>query len=53
MILPFPPGAPSDMVGRVVAQKLAEQLGENVIPDNRPGAGGNVAMTQLAKAPKA
>ena len=51
MILPFPPGAPSDMVGRVVAQKLAEQLGENVIPDNRPGAGGNVAMTQLAKAP--
>ena len=51
MILPFPPGAPSDMVGRVVAQKLGEQLGENVIPDNRPGAGGNVAMTQLAKAP--
>ena len=51
VILPFPPGAPSDMVGRVVAQKLGEQLGENVIPDNRPGAGGNVAMTQLAKAP--
>jgi tripartite-type tricarboxylate transporter receptor subunit TctC len=49
VILPFPPGAPSDMVGRVVAQKLGEQLGENVIPDNRPGAGGNVAMTQLAK----
>ena len=51
MVLPFPPGAPSDMVGRVVAQKLADQLGENVIPDNRPGAGGNVAMGMVVKSP--
>jgi tripartite-type tricarboxylate transporter receptor subunit TctC len=50
LILPFPPGAPSDLVGRLVGQKLSEQLGENVIPDNRPGAGGNLAMTAVAKA---
>ncbi len=51
LILPFPPGAPSDLVGRLVAQRLAEQLGENVVPDNRPGAGGNLAMAAVAKAP--
>jgi tripartite-type tricarboxylate transporter receptor subunit TctC len=50
LILPFPPGAPSDIVGRTVGQRLAEQLGENVVPDNRPGAGGNLAMGAVAKA---
>src|SRR5450759_5207119 len=50
LILPFPPGAPSDMVGRAIAQKLSEQLGENVVPDNRPGAGGNMATATVAKA---
>jgi tripartite-type tricarboxylate transporter receptor subunit TctC len=50
LILPFPPGAPSDLVGRTVAQRLAEQLGENVVPDNRTGAGGNIAMGAVAKA---
>ena len=50
LILPFPPGAPSDMVGRVVGQRLSEQLGQNVVPDNRPGAGGNMAMGAVAKA---
>jgi tripartite-type tricarboxylate transporter receptor subunit TctC len=49
LILPFPPGAPSDLVGRLVGQKLSEQLGENVIPDNRPGAGGNIALAAVAK----
>ncbi len=51
LLLPFPPGAPSDIVGRVIAQKLAEQLGQNVVPDNRAGAGGNLAFGQLAKSP--
>ena len=51
LILPFPAGAPSDMVGRALAQKLSEQLGENVVPDNRPGAGGNMATAAAAKAP--
>jgi tripartite-type tricarboxylate transporter receptor subunit TctC len=49
LILPFPPGAPSDLVGRLIGQKLSEQLGENVIPDNRPGAGGNIALAAVAK----
>lgn len=51
LILPFPPGAPSDLVGRLVGQKLAEQLGENVIPDNRVGAGGTLGLGLVAKAP--
>ncbi|MGH8619955.1 MAG: Bug family tripartite tricarboxylate transporter substrate binding protein [Burkholderiales bacterium] len=51
LILPFPPGAPSDMVGRAVGQRLGEQLGENVIPDNRTGAGGNLGVTAVTKAP--
>ena len=51
LILPFPAGAPSDMVGRAVGQKLAEQLGQNIVPDNRAGAGGNVGIAAVAKAP--
>ena len=51
LILPFPAGAPSDMIGRVVAQKLAEQVNENVLPDNRTGAGGNLGIGLAAKAP--
>ena len=51
MILPFPPGAPSDIVGRAMAQKLSEQLGVNVIADNRVGAGGNLGISLAAKSP--
>lgn len=50
MILPFPAGAPSDLVGRIVGQKLSEQLGQNFVPDNRPGAGGNLALGMAARA---
>ena len=51
LILPFPPGAPSDMVGRTVGQKIGEQLGQAFIPDNRTGAGGTVGLAMVAKAP--
>ncbi|MGH8660993.1 MAG: Bug family tripartite tricarboxylate transporter substrate binding protein [Burkholderiales bacterium] len=51
LILPFPPGAPNDMVGRALGQKLSEQLGANVVPDNRPGAGGNIGIAAAAKSP--
>jgi len=51
LILPFPAGAPSDMVGRAVGRKLSERLGQNLVPDNRVGAGGNLAMGAAAKAP--
>jgi tripartite-type tricarboxylate transporter receptor subunit TctC len=51
LLIPFPPGAPNDMVARVVGQKLSEQLGVGVVPENRPGAGGNVGLTAAARSP--
>jgi tripartite-type tricarboxylate transporter receptor subunit TctC len=49
LIVPFPAGASSDLVGRMLAQKLAEQMGEQVITDNRAGAGGNLGIAAAAK----
>jgi tripartite-type tricarboxylate transporter receptor subunit TctC len=51
MILPFPPGGPTDLLGRSIAQKLSEQMGQQVVPDNRPGAGGNLGLELAAKSP--
>ncbi len=51
LILPFPAAGPSDIVGRAVGQKLSEQLGENVVPDNRVGAGGSLGIAAVTKAP--
>ena len=51
MIVPFPAGASSDIVGRMIGQKLAEQLGEQIIADNRAGAGGNLGIAVAAKSP--
>jgi tripartite-type tricarboxylate transporter receptor subunit TctC len=51
LILPFPPGGPTDLLGRAIAQKLGEQMGQQVIADNRPGAGGNLGLELAAKAP--
>jgi tripartite-type tricarboxylate transporter receptor subunit TctC len=51
LIVPFPAGSPSDLVGRLLGQKLSEQLGGNVVPENRPGAGGNVGIGAAAKSP--
>lgn len=50
MILPFPPGGPTDITGRLIAQKLSEQLGQSVVPENRPGAAGNLGLELGAKA---
>lgn len=50
-ILPFPPGGPTDILGRAIGQKLSEQLGQPVVADNRPGAGGNLGAELAAKAP--
>ena len=50
-ILPFPPGGPTDLLGRIVAQKLTEQLGHPVVADNRGGAGGNLGVGLAAKSP--
>ncbi|HEV7800483.1 MAG TPA: tripartite tricarboxylate transporter substrate-binding protein, partial [Burkholderiales bacterium] len=51
LILPFPPGGPTDIVGRLTGQKLAEQVGQSVIPDSRPGASGNVGLELASKSP--
>lgn len=51
IIVPFPPGGTPDMLSRVLAQRATQLLGQQVIVDNRPGAGGNVAMELVARAP--
>ena len=49
MIIPFPPGGSNDVVGRVIAQHLAEVLGKQVYVDNRGGAGGVIGTDAAAK----
>ena len=51
MIFPFPPGGPTDLLGRAIAQKLSDQMGQQVVADNRPGAGGNLGLDLTAKSP--
>lgn len=51
LVLAFPPGGPTDLVARVLAQKLTEQMGQSVVVDNKPGANGNIAADMVAKAP--
>lgn len=50
-IAPFPPGGTSDVIGRLIAQKLSDGLGQPVIVENRPGASGNIGHEIAAKAP--
>jgi tripartite-type tricarboxylate transporter receptor subunit TctC len=49
-IAPFPPGGTSDVLGRIMAQKLSDALGQSVIVENRPGASGNIGHDIAAKA---
>jgi tripartite-type tricarboxylate transporter receptor subunit TctC len=49
LVLPYPPGGGSDTIARPLVQKLAESLGQQVIVDNRGGAGGNVGMELVAR----
>ncbi|MEO8751629.1 MAG: tripartite tricarboxylate transporter substrate binding protein [Casimicrobiaceae bacterium] len=51
IVVPFAPGTASDLIARVVAQKLSEQLGQQVITENREGAGGVVGTTAVQKSP--
>jgi tripartite-type tricarboxylate transporter receptor subunit TctC len=50
-IIPFPPGGPTDILGRVVATQLSEAWSVQIVPDNRGGAGGNLGTELCAKAP--
>ena len=50
IIVPFAPGAATDTIARLVAQKMTESWGQQVVVDNRPGAGGNIGMGIAAHA---
>jgi tripartite-type tricarboxylate transporter receptor subunit TctC len=51
LVIPFPPGGPLDIIGRLIAQKASEDWGQSVVVDNRPGAGGNIGADLVAKSP--
>lgn len=51
MVIPWPPGQATDLIGRLFAQHMGEQLGQTVVPENRPGAGGTIGADLVAKAP--
>jgi tripartite-type tricarboxylate transporter receptor subunit TctC len=49
IVIPYPPGGASDVTARLLGQKMAENWGQQVIPDNRPGANGILALEHVAK----
>ena len=51
LIVPFPPGGGTDIMARIVANKLQETVKWNIVIDNRPGAGGNIGVDLAAKSP--
>jgi len=51
IIVPFPAGGPTDVMARLIGQKLSERLGQQFIIENHPGAAGNIGMGTAAKAP--
>ena len=50
MLVGFPPGGPTDVVARIVSEKISAQVGQRIVIDNRPGAAGNIAVEILTKA---
>ena len=49
MVIPYPPGGGSDTIGRPLAQKMAEGLGQQIVVENRGGANGNIGMEAVAR----
>ncbi|HEY3634715.1 MAG TPA: tripartite tricarboxylate transporter substrate-binding protein, partial [Caldimonas sp.] len=50
IVVPFPPGGPTDVLGRMLGQALGEAFGQTVIVDNKVGAAGNIGVDAVAKA---
>lgn len=50
MIVPWPPGQATDLIGRVVGQRVSDQIGQPIVPENRAGAGGMIGTDAAAKA---
>jgi len=51
MIVPFPPGGPIDSIGRLIGQHMTASLGQNIVIEHRPGAGGTLGANAVANAP--
>ena len=49
LLIPFPPGSASDLIGRTLGAKLSERFGQPVLIENRPGAGGTIATAEMLK----
>src|SRR2546427_5242166 len=50
MVVGFAPGGGTDITARIIVKRLSENIGQSIVVENRPGAGGNIAATQVAKA---
>src|SRR5215203_855259 len=50
LVIPFTPAGTTDLVGRLAAERLSARLGQQVVVENRPGAGGNVGADSVARA---
>lgn len=50
LVVPYPPGGPNDVIARTFAPEMSKKLGESIVIENRPGAGGNLATGMVAKA---
>ena len=51
LVIPYPPGGATDVIGRIMAQELSKTIGQQVIPDNRAGDSGNIGADIVAKSP--
>src|SRR6476620_8002656 len=51
IVVPFAPAGPTDVMARLIAQKLSDSLKQQFYIENHPGAGGNIGLTQVAKSP--
>jgi len=49
LVIPFPPGGATDVIGRIMAQELSKTIGQQVVPDNRAGDSGNIGADMVAK----